>query len=196
MPTTTKMGIVYPSSTDLVKDGATAMGTISTTVDAKTGLVLLNTTSFSAVTSVSLATNTFTSNYTNYKILMKTTNSAAGELYFRYRASGTDNTNNTYNHGYFDAAGITAARTSNSTYGYIGYQELNGKHFYDMDIFSPQETEVSSVKCLENRNHSSTNLNLFITYVDFTATTSFDALTFYPQNGNITGTYSVYGVNK
>jgi hypothetical protein len=160
------------------------------------GLTLLNTTSFSAVSSVSLPANTFTSTYTNYKILMKTTNSAAGELYFRYRASGTDNTNATYNHGYFDATGVTASRTNNATYNYIGYQEINGKHFYDLDIYSPQETEYSGHKCAENRNHSGNNPLLFLTYGDFGATTSFDSITIYPQNGNITGTYSVYGWNK
>jgi hypothetical protein len=35
MPTTTNLGITYPASTAYVKDGATAMGTISTGIDTK-----------------------------------------------------------------------------------------------------------------------------------------------------------------
>lgn len=34
MPTTTNLGVTYPSSTDYVANGATAMGTIATGIDA------------------------------------------------------------------------------------------------------------------------------------------------------------------
>jgi len=65
MPTTTKMAIPYPSSTDLVKDGATNMGSMATQIDAKTGLILLNTTSFSAVSSQSI-NDVFSATYDHY----------------------------------------------------------------------------------------------------------------------------------
>jgi hypothetical protein len=35
MPTSANLGITYPSSTDYVKDGATAMGTLTNGIDAK-----------------------------------------------------------------------------------------------------------------------------------------------------------------
>ena len=35
MPTSSNLGITYPASTDYVKDGATAMGTITNGIDAK-----------------------------------------------------------------------------------------------------------------------------------------------------------------
>ena len=81
--TTTNYGFDIPQSTDLVKDGATAIATLGQDIDTamntalgtkKAGMVLLNTTSFSGVTSVSLPASTFTSTYTNYKILMKLKN--------------------------------------------------------------------------------------------------------------------------
>jgi hypothetical protein len=60
MGTTTNNGWTYPESTDLVKDGATAIQTLADDIDttlgvyADPGLVLLNTTSFSGVASQSI----------------------------------------------------------------------------------------------------------------------------------------------
>jgi hypothetical protein len=73
--TTPNYGWTVPTSTDLVKDGATAIETLGDAIDAsmntalgtkKAGMVLLNTTSFSAVSSVSSASTVFslTSNST------------------------------------------------------------------------------------------------------------------------------------
>ena len=74
--TTTNYGFDIPQSTDLVKDGATAIATLGQDIDTamntalgtkKAGMVLLNTTSFSGVVSQSL-NDIFTSTYANYLI--------------------------------------------------------------------------------------------------------------------------------
>ena len=85
--TTPNYGWTVPTSTDLVKDGATAIETLGDAIDAsmntalgtkKAGLVLLNTTSFSGVATQSL-NNIFSAKYTNYKILINTSHSNAQE---------------------------------------------------------------------------------------------------------------------
>ena len=55
------------------------------------GLIHLKTTSFSSVSAQSLEANTFTSDYTNYKLQIKLTAvSAGGDMRIRMRASGSD----------------------------------------------------------------------------------------------------------
>jgi hypothetical protein len=101
--TTPNYGWTVPTSTDLVKDGATAIETLGDAIDAsmntalgtkKAGMVLLNTTSFSGVSSVTLATNTFTSAYTNYEIIVNGQIEAFTTV--RLRKAGTDATGTNY----------------------------------------------------------------------------------------------------
>jgi hypothetical protein len=62
------------------------------------GLTYLTGATFSAVASVSLPTSTFTSTYTNYKVVFVINSAdATRQVFSRMRASGTDNTNATYN---------------------------------------------------------------------------------------------------
>jgi hypothetical protein len=104
MGTTTNNGWTYPESTDLVKDGATAIQTLADDIDttlgvyADPGLVLLNTTSFSAVASQSV-NDVFSSTYDNYRIVCEFSSSTDQEIFFRLRASGADLTSNVYRIG-------------------------------------------------------------------------------------------------
>jgi hypothetical protein len=199
MPTTTKMGIVYPSSTDLVKDGATAMGTISTTVDAKTGLVLLNSTSFSAVTSVSFPNNTFTANFDMYKIIVEITNcSATDYLTARLRAAGSDNTTSNYSSNLFSMSHTTSAASNNgggisqTSFNRFGYVSSGSKLFLDVVLFNPFKSSQTSYA---TRGTPIVNDETWILGGRFNATTSFDSLTVIPVSGNITGNIYAYGIN-
>lgn len=51
MPTTTNLGVTYPASTDFVTNGATAMGTIATGIDAFFGAFTAYTPALTNVTS-------------------------------------------------------------------------------------------------------------------------------------------------
>lgn len=58
MPTTSAFGWTYPASTDLVKDGATAMGTLATGIDTslkRHGCVITNTANLSITQNTSTA---------------------------------------------------------------------------------------------------------------------------------------------
>ena len=203
--TTTNYGWDIPQSTDLVKDGATAIATLGQDIDTsvytalagkKSGLVLLNTTSFSGVSALSLAQNTFTSTYTNYKLKFKFTNTNAGDILVRLRSAGSDNTTTNYNYQGFTAIStvLTGFRSTGATYGYLGYAEAD-THFFDVNIFSPQETELTGIQSNQIRR-SGANMSLLLAATNFAATTSFDSLTFYPSAGTFTGSYSIYGENK
>lgn len=198
MPTTTKMGIVYPSSTDLVKDGATAMGTISTTVDSKTGLVLLNTTTFTTQSSVSIA-SVFNANFTNYRIHIEQSGTAGVSLFFRLRSGSTDNTSANYNgSGFYQtaAAGTPTGQTYQSqTYWWIG-ECGNGTQGYSViDLMRPFETATTGYFGNAIYNASSTSAGHERMGGGITVTTSYDGFTFLPSSGTITGTVRVYGYN-
>ena len=197
MPTTTKMGIVYPASTDLVKDGATAMGTISTKVDSKTGLVFLATNTFSGVSSVSLPQDTFSANFDNYRLTLRFRTSTGAELRWRGRVAGTDNTTSNYVYQVFEAVGnaLTATRAIGQSSGYAGYVDGGtSDHVAIVNVIDPKATQPTALYSNEIRGYSGTPLSMQ-TWNGFTATTSFDSLTVFPSSGTMTGTYSVYGYN-
>lgn len=196
MPTTTKMGIVYPSSTDLVKDGATAMGTISTTVDSKTGLVLLNTTSFSAVSSQSV-NSVFTANFKNYRLVVNATSSQTSSQVFglKMRASGTDTSTGYYNIDVYTGSATGPSRSYEANVARFGFGNAGNKKMSGAaDLFSPQEAAITGLNSLSfEASNSDFYSDFIIGYLD--NTTSYDGFTIYVVSGTITGTISTYGYN-
>jgi len=205
--TTTHYGFDIPQSTDLVKDGATAIATLGQDIDTamntalgtkKAGMVLLNTTSFSGVSGVSFAANTFTSTYNNYRIIFsKLIASANADTYMRLRAAGSDNTTSNYNFAY------VGNRSNNTTFnnGAAGQSTFNIGSTrsveyggFSMDLYSPQTTQMTGFNSQWNGGETS-NYNFGVTGGLFAATTSFDSATFYLSSGTWTGTYSVFGYN-
>jgi len=205
MPTTSKMGIVYPSSSDLVKDGATAMGTISTTVDAKTGLVLLNTTSFSAVANQAFPNGTFSANFSHYRIMFHTTALSTNlAITMRLRTSGTDATGANYSGGgiynYTSGATIAALNYSAATSfpmggsGTILNSGAPGRNFFVLDIarpFAASETMLNTFATLQDTAGFRLTLQGSLHDVG----TSYDSVNFITSTGNMTGVMSVYGYN-
>ena len=196
MPTTTKMGIVYPASTDLVKDGATAMGTISTTVDAKTGLVLINTTSFTTQASVSIS-DVFSTNYTNYLILTEFLGDAFRTISLRWRVSGADDSNANYSYQTLFGTGSStgAARTTSQTSTFFGYVDASGRNINQTLVANPFTAQRTATWSSSN-SFSTTAINNDTATSTFANTTSFTGFTLIPSAGTITGSVSVYGYNK
>jgi hypothetical protein len=122
--TTTNFGWDIPQSTDLVKDGATAIAALGQDIDtalvdlkggttgqvlkktsatdldvewgtASSGLTLISTTNFSAV--ASQAVTFASSTYQSYKIFIKWTQTNTGALSVRLRSGATDLTGSVYN---------------------------------------------------------------------------------------------------
>jgi hypothetical protein len=202
--TTPNYGWPVPTSTDLVKDGATAIESLGDAIDATLfaqapGLVLINTTSFSAVTSVSLATSTFTSTYDNYKILFRLSASGGtGYVQMRLRAAGTDNTTSNY------ASSGVGRGTNGTAQSFEGNAEslwyLVPKSTGDtvgvsMDLYSPKLTNNTLFTASVEGNFSGVTASYNVGGI-FGATTSFDSLTFVSSSSTITGTYSVFAYKK
>jgi hypothetical protein len=103
--TTTNYGFDIPQSTDLVKDGATAIATLGQDIDTamntalgtkKAGMVLLNTTSFSGVASQTI-NDVFSATYDNYYIMVSgVSDTTSNGLFLRMRVAGADNTSSNY----------------------------------------------------------------------------------------------------
>lgn len=163
------------------------------------GLTYLTGTTFATATSFSLPNGTFSSTYTNYRILVNITAVSADSTFtVRMRASGTDDSSSNYQFALqgFDTAG-TARNASGITQTSISAGEQDSatvRYYFTADVMNPQAT-------------APTLLNIQYSFVDqantytagrmglglFTATTSFDALSFISSTASsITGNYRVY----
>jgi hypothetical protein len=165
------------------------------------GLTLISTASFSGASSVSLANNSFTSTYTNYKLLINIstfTNGSNQYLNGRLRASGTDNSTSNYTSQFF-VLYQTSSGTSNdvgsanqNAFSRFGYLYTGAAHTMNVDILNPQ----TSLNTSYTGTVSGMATEQWLNSGYFNANTSFDSFTFYPAAGTLTGSYSLYGYNK
>ena len=202
--TTPNYGWAVPTSTDLVKDGATAIETLGDAIDAsmntalgtkKAGMVLLNTTSFSGVVTQDIPTGTFTSAYQNYRIIYMGT-AGAGDLGMRLGDAGVFNTTaNQYrwNFGYavYTSTTITGGNSgtgaSSFTIGNCGFNTA-------LDLYSPFDSARNTSVTWA---HARDDYGFMSGGGAMTVTTSYSQVRFYPLGGgNISGTVYVYGYNK
>ena len=206
--TTPNYGWTVPTSTDLVKDGATAIETLGDAIDAsmntalgtkKAGMVLLNTTSFSGVSSQAVNA-CFSATYDNYRIVcrIESTSASISTILMRFGTGGTPNTSASYNtRGYYqDGTGNPLAfSASGSTSISIVTDPANGTGGYSWsgDVFNPF---LAFETIVPGRGGSFVNLRDTHTIGFFDAATSFTDVIILPTSGNITGSVSVYGYNK
>jgi hypothetical protein len=207
--TTTNYGFDIPQSTDLVKDGATAIATLGQDIDTamntalgtkKAGMVLLNTTSFSGVASQSI-NDVFSSTYTNYAVKFSNFSFSTTDilLNFRFRVAGADNTTSNYSFQFLRGLGstlVTSGSVNATAFTRLTYASTATSSPLDLEIVGPFATERTYYTNSSFQPAAvSNNAVEFITGF-FNATTSFTGFTIYPDSGNITGTVSVYGYNK
>jgi hypothetical protein len=225
--TTTNFGWDIPQSTDLVKDGATAIAALGQDIDtafvdfkggttgqvlkktsgtdldvewgtASSGLTLINTTSFSAVSSVSLPTGTFSATYKNYKILTNCSASVGAYLSGRLRVSGTDNSASAYTSGsryvqYNPNGNPTSDNQSGvgTSWTRVAYINADDNQI-ETNLMNPFVTGKTSFYGFTNR---ATDSLVMMVGGSHSASTSFDSFTLIPVSGTITGSVSVYGYN-
>ena len=203
--TTTNYGFDIPQSTDLVKDGATAIATLGQDIDTamntalgtkKAGMVLLNTTSFSGVASQSI-NDVFSTTYRNYRILVTIDDNAStpSDLTFRLRVAGADASGANYrNHNIFiNSSGVTGNYGSGttSTFWYAGVQIASTQSRGTIEVLSPFETKHTGFVGIGGGGDLS-----IVAGGRHTLDTSYTGFTLIPDAGNIDGTVSVYGYNK
>ena len=211
MPNTTNYSFPTPADTDLVKNGADAIRDLGDAVDTamntalgtkKAGMVLLNTTSFSGVSSQSLAANTFTSTYTNYKIVLSglSCSAASTSIQLRLRASSTDSTTGYYYIGYNATTSALNHDTNSNTTGFIVSQittsvaNLSGM---TMDLLEPQiATPTKALWSFIGTDSSLATRRAFCFQGFHDVSTAYDSASLVIASGTMTGSVSVYGYNK
>ena len=204
--TTTNYGWDIPQSTDLVKDGATAIATLGQDIDTsvytalagnKSGLVLLNTTSFSAVASQSV-NDVFSATYKNYRIIISSLYGTAGtSVNLRMRVGGADDsTSNSYiRRGYASTSASLSNSIQTTTSFFIGTigTSATANAATVIDICQPFLTQNSLIFAIHHNSTADDSISMTGRHNQATSYTGFSLL---PGTGNITGNVSVYGYNE
>lgn len=231
MATSPLFGWEEPDDTDLVKDGAAAIRTLGNAIDTSMGDLLGGTTSqilsknsntnmdftwvtpssgsfnkitsntFSAVSSVSLPNSTFSSTYTNYKVVfIVSSSSGSPAMTGRYRASGSDNTGSTYYSALsiarVDGSSATQGNSSAGTSFNLGYMSSGtpGTYGLTLDFLSPQAAAKKQI--FGGGFGYNSGQDAFAAYslgAWYNNTTQFDSFSLIASTGTITGSYYVYG---
>jgi hypothetical protein len=165
------------------------------------GLTYLTGGSFTTVAAVSLTAGTFSATYRNYLININITanSSDSNALNWRGRASGTDNSTANYSFAlggrrYSDGVATTGGNGTSATAGRLTFMQnpLSGC-VVSAVFFAPQlASPTSFVTNSTGRGVGDPDAALQGGGY-FSASTQFDALSFYPATGTISGTYEVYG---
>jgi len=203
MGTTANNGWTYPESTDLVKDGATAIQTLADDIDttlgvysaASAGLVLLNTTNFSGVSSQSV-NDVFSATYDNYKIVLTGTSTTNDNIGLRLRVSGTDATATNYSYQRLsaDSTSVGGARSNSQAQFFLNLDTV-----YDsgsnVELYKPFGSNMTAYRVVSAFEISGGSI------YDFSGvhglTTSYTGFTLFKLvSGNMTGSVSTYGYSK
>ena len=203
--TTTNYGWDIPQSTDLVKDGATAIATLGQDIDTsiytalggnKSGMVHLSTVAFSGVSSQNI-TGVFSANYYNYRIVFNAIGSTTTQnVTLRLLSGTTPNTATNYRRQVTNTTDTTSNpfRETGVTSWRMARVYSTNKQMAWGDMFFPFETERTQ---WWNFSTSDTSGSLVWTSEasSLDVTTSYDGFQLNVASGTFTGSVSVYGYN-
>ena len=157
------------------------------------GLVLLNTTTVTAQSTVSF-NNVFTSTYDNYRLVVQVTGTTTAVLNIRFRVGGVDTSSSSYYVGQ-TYVGVKSALTFGSTNANlttsipVGYTANGFRSGMSVDIHAPNLAQRTSTHGTTAGAWLAVNGGLLdnaTVYDGFTLITG----------GTITGTISLYGYSK
>ena len=206
MPNTTNYSFPTPADTDLVKNGADAIRDLGDAVDTamntalgtkKAGMVLLNTTSFSGVSSQAIPTASFSASYQNYRIVLDFTGTLNHDLNMRLRLTTTDDSSSQYQRQELKSGTTStiSSRATSATSYRLGQYNGTDRANVLLDILNPFLARVTGINAFSVNGYASTTPDIVITGGGHNVATSFDGLNFIPSTGTITGNVSVYGYN-
>ena len=190
-----------PTSTDLVKDGATAIEALGDAIDATVfalpgaGLVKINTTTLSAVASQSF-NDVFSATYNNYLIQMSLDGSTTNQdVNFRLRVASVDNSSANYSRSNLNQTSTSVAGQSlTGQTSWLSVCEVvsTQRQYADLTVFNPFATQYTAGIQNGLAVPNGATYQLRKTY-GTTVTTSYTGFTLIPASGTITGTVTVYG---
>jgi hypothetical protein len=174
----------------------------ATPATAASGLTLITSATFSAVSSVSLPNSTFSSTYTNYKVIFIVSSSSANTaINCRYRASGTDNSGSTHYSALtisrVDGSAQTQTNINGGTFFTFAHNATGtpGTLGLSLDFTSPQAAAKKQIMGTGFGYNS--GMDAFAAYslgAWMNSTSQFDSFSFLTSGGaTITGSYFVYG---
>jgi hypothetical protein len=158
------------------------------------GLVLVKAVTFSGASSVDMS-DSFSSAYDHYLINGSFTASADGDLLYRWRVSGSDNSTSNYHYQLADISGATGTniRIATQTSGRLcATRAGTERSSFKTELYNPFLTATKNYV-----GHAAIfdDSNIYINQISgsFNSATSFTGMTVYPSSGNITGTFYIYG---
>ena len=232
MPNTTNFNWSTPADTDLVKNGASAIRTLGSAIDtsfvdfkggttgqvlkkssatdldvewgaASSGLTLINTTSFSAVTSQSI-NDVFNATYRAYRIVFNLTAGLAdADLTLRFRVAGSDASGSDYNYGVqgwnINGAAAGGFGSASDTKFFFGQTDLGTNAAVVsniVDVVNPFNTVATTML---GQIFGPNTAGTFFSYTiggRHSLTTSYTGFSIISSQANsLTGSVSVYGYN-
>jgi hypothetical protein len=203
--TTPNYGWPVPTSTDFVKDGATAIADLGDAIDATVfglpsgGLTLISTTTATAAAST-IITGLFSSTYNNYRVMISGTGSVNGATVTRLQLR-TGTTTETTNYQAKIIASATGTSTgiwqtgSYQTSGFpVGYFGNAAQGSASVDIFNPFIAANTSYHGTATGVQSGSDLYGIQVVGGYHGTAaSYDQLVVSISSGDFTGVIKVYG---
>ncbi len=166
----------------------------ATPATATGGLELIQTTSFSAVSSQSI-NSVFSSTYDSYRVVFSATAAAALTLTLRLRVSGTDDsgTNYTLQELFVNSTSVTGSRVSAQTGWAAPVIRTTLLTPFTLDIFNPFKTSPTiAFQETVDIGDPAIRKNLLI----HNQNTSYDGFNMICSTSNMTGSVSIYGYKK
>jgi hypothetical protein len=213
MATTTNYGWTTPDNTAYVKDGASAIRTLGSSVDTtlnsvtsgkNVGMVLISSQTVTSSAQINFD-SVFTSGFENYIIEFNGRSSAASaQLRSNFRTGGTANGNANYAYVVTQATsnntGPTnrAWGTASSDIELMDMDSTSGSNqSILLNVFSPQATQWTRWSFFAPTVSSGSTVNGYqMSGGVFTNTTSFDGIQFKLVSGTITGSFRIYGLRN
>jgi len=173
-------GLVLMTPTSVDKTGTSATITTNGAVE------------FTACSSISL-NGVFTSEYDNYKIVVRATCASQVSLQLRWRASGSDasGTNYTTQLVYVTPSSVAASRDIRN-YHYLGYVSAAGYLGVTVDTYGPQIAASTHLRTISIMPYPGPEI--WDEMETHSLATSYDGVTIY-SSANWTGQIAVYGMN-
>ena len=157
------------------------------------GMVLINSTTFTAQSTISF-NNVFSSTYDNYKLVISATGTTSANVNMRLRVGGVDNASAIYKRQFLRAIDTSVSGD---------YSFLTETNIVDIDttttgvcfteIFSP--ALAAKTRILSNFN-AGRNDYVGLFYTNHDTATAYDGFSLLPSAGTATGTISIYGYKK
>jgi hypothetical protein len=203
--TTPNYGWDVPTSTDYVKDGATAIETLGDDIDASlfsitggknVGYQHLVTSTFSAQTQV-IIDNVFSASYDNYAFIFDGNASTRADMQYQLRVGGANDSTAVYQRQLINVSNntFTGVRVTNQGASNIGY--IGGSLcFVEGNISQPFASGAATSSLFKSNLILGTGIEYGGEAGGYNANKSFTGIRVFMATGTFTGNIRIYGLRN